>query len=166
MVTEPYPEVALPSVTYRKSMSLHINGEQLQLLHLPSGHTDGDSIVHFKQANVFHLGDHFFNGFYPFVDVENGGNVSMMAKNLKDILPLVDEQSVIIPGHGPLANKSDLMAFIEMLLGTTAEVQAMKDKGLSLTAIQEKGLSSRWDRWAKGMFNNKAWIGIIYSSLK
>ncbi|MBV1881740.1 MAG: MBL fold metallo-hydrolase [Pseudomonadales bacterium] len=165
MVSEPYPEVALPSVTFREALSLYINDEQLQLIHLPSGHTDGDSIVYFKKANVFHLGDHFFNGIFPFVDVENGGNVLMMTKNLKGILSLMNETSLIIPGHGPLATKLDLISFIDMLSGTTAEVQAMKAKGLSVTQMQEKGLSDHWDDWAKGLLNAKTWIGIIDSSL-
>lgn len=166
MVSEPYPAVALPSLTYREEMSLHINEEQLVLMHLPSGHTDGDSIVLFKKANVIHLGDHFFNGFYPFVDVENGGNVLMMTKNLQEILPLLDEQTVIIPGHGPLGNKADLIAFIGMLSGTAAEVQVMKDAGLSLKAMQAKGLTSQWESWSKGMLSTEAWVSIINASLK
>lgn len=165
MVSEPYPELALPSVTYSHKMDLYINDEHLRLIHLPGGHTDGDSIVHFKQANVIHLGDHFFNGFFPFVDVENGGNVLKMAKNLQSILPLIDVKTVIIPGHGSLAKKSDLTAFIGMLLGTSTEVQAMKDKGMSLSDIQRKGLSKKWDDWTDGFLNTEAWIGIVYSSL-
>tara|TARA_B100000745_G_scaffold242303_1_gene164632 strand:+ start:4130 stop:5113 length:984 start_codon:yes stop_codon:yes gene_type:complete len=165
MTTEPYPEVALPSVTYHHKMNLYINDEQVQLIHLPGGHTDGDSIVHFKNSNVIHLGDHFFNGFFPFVDVQNGGNVVQMAKNLRGILDLIDEKTVIIPGHGPLADKADLVAFIEMLEGTSAEVKALKDKGLSLEKIQAKGLSSQWDSWTDGFLNTPMWIGIVYSSL-
>ncbi len=164
MVTEPYPEIALPSVTYLKTMNLYINNEQLQLIHLPDGHTDGDSVVHFKRANVMHLGDHFFNGMFPFVDVQNGGNVLKVAKNLESILPLINDKTVIIPGHGPLATQAELLEFIDMLKGTSAEVEKMKKDGLSLEEMQAAGLSKRWDKWSKGFINPKVWIGIVYAS--
>ena len=165
MVSEPYPELALPSVTYSETLNLYINKEHVHVLHLPGGHTDGDSIVYFKKANVVHLGDHFFNGFFPFVDVDNGGNVSRMADNLEAIMTTLDNDTVIIPGHGPLARKSELQAFINMLRGTTAEVKALRDKGLSLAQIQEKGLSSKWDEWTDGFLNTPTWISIVFASL-
>jgi len=165
MVSKPYPEHALPSITYEKSLSLHMNDEEIELIHFPRGHTDGDSVVFFKKANVVHMGDHFFSGFYPFVDVANGGNVLNMAKNVKTILSMVDDKTKIIPGHGPLSNKKDLQAFHNMLVETSAEVKLMKDKGMSLEKIQEKGLSSKWDPWTKGFLTTEAWIGILHSSL-
>lgn len=165
MVSEPYPAAALPSLTYSQTMNLYINNEHLQIIHLPKGHTDGDSVVYFEKANVIHMGDHLFNGFFPFVDVENGGNVLTMATNLENILPLINDSTVIIPGHGPLANKADVIAFIDMLRGTSAEVQTMKNDGLSLADIQKKGLSTTWDDWTDGFLSSEQWIGIVYSSL-
>ena len=165
MVSEPYPADALPSVTYQQRMSLHFNGEEIQLIHLAEGHTDGDTVVIFKQANVVHMGDHFFNGFFPFVDVTSGGNVLNMAANVATMLTMVNDETVIIPGHGPLAKKADLAAFHAMLLGTAEEVQKMKREGLSLEAMQEKGLSPKWNSWTKSFLNTKTWIGIIESSL-
>ena len=166
MVSKPYPEHALPSVTYETRMSLHLNGEELKVVHFPGGHTDGDSVVFFKNANIVHMGDHFFSGFFPFVDVDHGGNVLTMAKNVKTILGMVDDKTRIIPGHGPLSNKADLQAFHDMLIGTSNEVKTMKDKGMSLEKIQEAGLSEKWAPWAaKSFFPAKVWIGIIHSSL-
>lgn len=165
MVSEPYPESALPSITYDKTLTLHINGETVQVVHYAGGHTDGDSVVFFKNANVVHMGDHFFNGFFPFVDVESGGNVLRMADNIKALLEVIDEETQIIPGHGPLANKQDLKAFHEMLVGTAAEVKAMKEQGMNLGQIQLKGLDSRWDEWADGFLPTRVWIGIVYASL-
>ena len=165
MVSEPYPTHALPSLTYTTAMNLHINNEHIQLLHLPGGHTDGDSIVYFKKANVVHLGDHFFNGIFPFVDLEHGGNVRGMANNLRGILPSIDDAAVIIPGHGPLAKKADLIAFIEMLEGSLAEVAAMKNAGLSLDAMQKKGLSDQWNDWTDGFLSTEVWISLVYGSL-
>lgn len=165
MVSEPYPEEALPGITYDNTLSLHFNGEKVELVHYAGGHTDGDSIVFFRNANVVHTGDHFFNGFYPFVDVESGGNVLKMADNIKALLDVIDEETKIIPGHGPLASKADLQAFHEMLVGTAAEVKAMKDQGMNLGQIQVKGLDKRWDSWADGFLPTRVWIGIVYSSL-
>ena len=165
MVTEPYPEHALPSITYKERMQLHMNGEQVSLLHLPGGHTDGDTIVHFKKANVVHMGDNFFNGFFPFVDVQNGGNVLKMAENIGQVIAMIDDDTKVIPGHGPLSNKAELMAFQAMLQGTTAEVQALKAKGMNLGAIQAAGLSDQWQEWTDGFLSETVWIGIVYASL-
>jgi len=144
---------------------LHMNGEEIELVHFPRGHTDGDSVVFFKKANVVHMGDHFFSGFYPFVDVAHGGNVLNMAKNIKTILAMVNNKTKIVPGHGPLSNKKDLQAFHDMLIGTSAEVKAMKDKGMSLEKIKAKGLSAKWKPWTKGFLSTETWIGILHSSL-
>lgn len=165
MVSKPYPIHALPSITYEKSMSLHMNGEEIELVHFPRGHTDGDSVVFFKNSNVVHMGDHFFSGFYPFVDVEHGGNVLNMAKNIKVVLAMVSNKTKIVPGHGPLSTKKDLQDFHDMLVGTSSEVSVLKNKGLSLKKIQEKGLSKKWKSWTKGFLTTEAWIGILYSSL-
>lgn len=165
MISEPFPPHALPEITYSARLSLHINDEVVDIVHYPGGHTDGDSVVFFRNANVVHLGDHFFNGFFPFVDVEHGGNVLRMADNVAAILSVLDENTRIIPGHGPLATKADLKAFHEMLLGTTEEVRSMKAQGMNLGQIQLKGLSSRWDAWADGFLPTRVWIGIVYASL-
>lgn len=166
MVSKPYPEHALPSLTYATRMSMHINGEDIKVVHFPGGHTDGDSVVFFKKSNIVHMGDHMFSGFFPFVDVDHGGNVLTMAKNVKTILGMVDDKTKIIPGHGPLSTKADLQAFHDMLVDTSAEVKAMKDKGMSLEQMQAKGLSEKWAPWAaKSFFPAKVWIGIIHSSL-
>lgn len=165
MVSEPYPESAVPSLTYDSTLTLHMNGETVKLVHYPGGHTDGDTVVFFEDANVVHAGDHFFNGFFPFVDVGSGGNVLRMADNVKAILDRIDDDTKIIPGHGPLASKADLQAFHAMLVGTAAEVKAMKDQGMGLEQIQQQGLSDRWEPWADGFLSTRVWIGIVYASL-
>ena len=164
-ISEPYPAHALPSLTYQKKISLHINDEHIEILHYPKGHTDGDSIVFFTTANVVHMGDHFFAGIFPFVDVGSGGNVLNMAKNIKQVLQRIDDKTKIIPGHGPLSNKQDLQNFYDMLISTSAEVATMQAKGLALSEIQKRGLSKRWKKWGNGFLNEKKWISILHSSL-
>ena len=162
MVSEPYPKDALPTVTYVKSMKLYINNEEVEIVHYPQGHTDGDSIIFFKHANVVHTGDHHFSGFFPFIDIEHGGDVLNMAKNVQSILAIIDDQTKVIPGHGPLSNKADLQDFYNMLIGTSAEVQQMIDQTLSLKQIQAKGLSKQWDSWTDGFLSTEIWISIVY----
>ncbi len=165
MVSKPYPEKALPDVTFTKAMTLHINDEEIKIVHFSNGHTDGDSIVFFKKANVVHMGDHHFSGFFPFVDIDHGGNVLNMAKNIKEVLAIISDTTQIIPGHGPLSNKADLQDFHDMLVGTSAEVQKMKDEGLKLEQIKSKGLSKQWDSWTDGFISSETWIDIVYNSL-
>lgn len=166
MVSEPYPMHALPSITFTDSLSLYINNEDIKLRHFANGHTDGDAVVFFKHSNIVHMGDHFFSGFYPFVDIAHGGNVLNMARNIASILNMVDDDTKIIPGHGPLSNKKDLQAFHDMLIGTSNEVNAMRQQGLSVTEIQTRGLSKQWDVWADGFLSTDVWISILHSSLK
>lgn len=165
MKSEPYPEHALPSITYQQAMTLHINGEEVHLIHLPSGHTDGDSVVFFKKSNVVHMGDHFFNGFFPFVDVDSGGDVMGMAKNIDHILTLIDDETVLIPGHGPVSDKAELKQFRAMLEGTYLEVEAMHKQGLTLEQMQSKGLSAQWNDWTDGFLSTEVWISILYNSM-
>jgi len=165
MVSEPYDAHAIPSITYNKTLTMFINGEILELVHFANGHTDGDSVVFLKQANIVHMGDHFFSGFYPFVDVDAGGNVRNMAANVEAVLARIDDDTIIIPGHGPLSTKADLEDFYEMLVGTTDEVEAMLAQGMTVEQIQAEGLSLEWEDWAVGFLSTDVWIGIIAASL-
>lgn len=165
MVSEPYPVHAVPSITYKSKMSLYINDEELDVVHFSNGHTDGDSIVFFKKSNIVHMGDHFFSGFFPFVDIAHGGNVLNMAKNIKNVLGMIDQETKVIPGHGPLSNKNDLQDFYDMLIGTSAEISAMKKQGMSIENMKKKGLSDKWKSWTDGFIAPDVWIDILHSSL-
>lgn len=165
MKAQAYPLIAKPSLTFANSMNLHFNGEQLHVVHYPNGHTDGDAVIFFRNNNVVHMGDHYFKGIFPFVDTTNGGNVVQYANNVEAILAQIDDDTLVIPGHGSLSNKAELTAYYNMLRGTIAEVSAMKSKGYSLETMQQKGLSTQWQSWAKGFIPPAAWIEFIYTSL-
>lgn len=166
MVSEPYASHAIPSITFDKSIVLSINGETLEIIHFPNGHTDGDSVVFIKSANIVHMGDHFFSGFYPFIDLGTGGNVRNMANNVKAVLEKIDNETIVIPGHGPLSSKADLEEFHQMIVETTAEVEAMLLDGMSGEEIQAEGLSLEWEDWSAGYLSTDAWIEILIMSLK
>jgi cyclase len=165
-VVPPSPRSALPLVTYGDSISMHINGNDIELVHYPAGHTGGDSVVYFVQDNVVHMGDHFFNSFFPFVDIASGGNVVSYAANVAEVLTWINDDTIVVPGHGPLASKAELQKFSEMLDGTIDEVRAMLDKNMSLELIQASGLSERWKGWSVGFIPEKIWISFIVQSLQ
>ncbi|MCG8635874.1 MAG: MBL fold metallo-hydrolase, partial [Desulfobacterales bacterium] len=115
MTIPPASPHALPVVTFPTGLTFHWNDETIEVLHFPDSHTDGDSVIFFKTANVIHTGDLFFNGFYPFIDAQSGGSLKGMIKSADKILERTDDATKLIPGHGPLATKADLKAYRAML---------------------------------------------------
>lgn len=129
-------DVALwPTLTFSDEMTLWFNGDEVRAIHTPAGHTDGDSIVHFVGANIVHLGDNFFRGMLPFVDVDSGGTIQGMINAQQIAYDLSDENTQIIPGHGPLSTKAELGTSIKRLQAIHDRVKARKDAGESLEAI-------------------------------
>jgi cyclase len=161
---EPASDSALPTITYDSEMTIYINGEAAQLIHIPPGHTDGDTIVIFPKSNIIASGDLFFNGTYPFIDLANGGNAVEYAADVKSLLDKMDEGTKIIPGHGPLATKKDFQAFYNMLVETTSYVKAKIDSGLSVEEIKKSGLPEKWKSWGEGFFKPEMWIDFICKS--
>lgn len=134
--TEPQEGFALPVVTYNDQAALHLNGEQARIHHVKNSHTDGDSIIHFEGSNVIHMGDTFFMGIFPFIDVDNGGSVDGMIASANKVLGMTTPETRIIPGHGPVTDASGLTLFRDMLIDVRDRVSAMKADGLSLEDIQ------------------------------
>jgi len=124
-----------PTLTFSDELTLWFNGDEVRAIHIPAGHTDGDSIVHFVEANIIHLGDNLFLGMLPFVDVDSGGSIQGMIKAQQIAFDLSDENTKIIPGHGPLSTKTELGESIKRLQAIHDRVKARKDAGESLAAI-------------------------------
>ena len=162
--TPPYPAFALPIVTYTESMSLHINGEEVRLVHFPNGHTDGDSIVFFKNANVVHLGDDFFVGRFPFVDIDSGGSVQGMINNIAALIREIPADAKLIPGHGPLSTLEDLKTYHATLVDTSNLIQAEMRKGKSVDEIKKAGLPEKYASWGSGFIKTDFWIETVYRS--
>ena len=152
MKSPPAGDAALPTLTYADNLHLHINDDTVRVIHVPSAHTDGDSFVVFEKANVVHAGDLVFNGFYPFVDGANGGSVRGMIAGVDRILALTNDDSKIIPGHGPLASRTDLQAYRDMLATAYERLLKLKNEGLSAEdAIVNKPLRDLEQRWGGGI---------------
>ena len=160
------PKSALPALTFSQSLSLYANNQEVSVVHFPMGHTDGDSVVFIQPDNVVHMGDHFFSGKFPFVDLGSGGSVVGMANNVGAIIEHVKPDVKIIPGHGPLSNLDDLKEYHQMLVGTTAVVQQFIDDGLTVKEVQKAGLPDRWKAWGTGFISEKFWLKTVYDSLK
>jgi len=142
-----HPKEAWPVITFDESVSLHFNDEEIEVIHFPSGHTDGDSVVFFSGSNVVHLGDHFFNGGFPFVDLSSGGDVEGYIRNVRSVLNRLKDDTVVVPGHGPVASKKDLAVFLTMLTETSQIVRQKIAEGKDLDSITQEGLPQHWASW-------------------
>ena len=162
--TPPYPEFALPILTYTETMSIHINGEEVRAVHFPNGHTDGDTIVFFVKANVVHLGDDFFVGRFPFVDLASGGSVQGLIKNIGTLIGQIPADAKLIPGHGPVASHNDLKAYHQILTETSSLVQDAMKAGKSLEEIKTAGLPEKFKDAGSGFIKTPQWIETIYQS--
>src|SRR5688572_26746928 len=159
------PKEALPVITFDNSLSVHFNGEDIRAIHFPNGHTDGDSVIFFTTSNVVHLGDNFFAGAFPFVDVDNGGNVVGLTKNTGEIITKIPAGAKLIPGHGPLATIDDLNLYHRMLLETTDIVRKKVAAGKTVDQIKSEGLPEEWKSWGTRFIKTDQWIELIHISL-
>lgn len=160
------PPDALPIVTFTDSMTFHWNGDEIRVVHVAPAHTDGDALVIFRNANVIHMGDTFFNGLYPFIDVSSGGSIDGMIAAEDEALALADDDTKFIPGHGPLGNIEQLRASRAMLQTVRDRIAALIAQGKSRAEIIEAAPTSDFDeQWGKGFLGPATWVGIVYDSM-
>lgn len=159
------PATAWPVVTFDQALSVHFNGEEIRVVHFPHGHTDGDSVVFFTGSHVVHMGDDFFNGFFPFVDLSSGGSVQGMADAVATVLPMIPADAKVIPGHGPLSDVGGLKTFHRMLTDSLDTVSAGIKAGKSLQDLQKAGLPAEWKSWGGQFITTDFWIETVYKSL-
>jgi cyclase len=162
----PTPKEGLPIITFAQEITFHINGDEISVFHAPRAHTDGDAIVHFRKSNVLHMGDLFFNGFYPFIDYSTGGTPDGMIAAADRALAIADDATKIIPGHGPLATKADLKTYREMLSTVVGRIKALVKSGKKLDDIVAAKPTADFDeRWGKGFFPPPKFIEMIVAGL-
>jgi cyclase len=160
------PADALPQQTFSTSQKLQTNGEIVMLQYFQPAHTDTDIYIHFQKANVIHMGDTFFNGFYPVIDASTGGKIDGMIVAAGKVLPLADNNTKIVPGHGPLGNKADLTKYRDMLVVARDRVQKLKTAGKSADEIAaSKPLADLDPVWGHGMLSSDMFVQMIYSAL-
>jgi len=166
MKPPPTAKAGLPVVTFSKNIKFHLNGDTVMVKHVPHAHTDGDSFIYFQAANVIHTGDLFFNGFYPFIDVNHGGSLKGMIKGVEKVLRVADDQTKIISGHGPLGDKQQLASYRKMLGIAYERLRILKAKGKTAEeAAATKPLADLETTWGNGLFKSDQWIKLIYSGV-
>ena len=163
---EASPPEALPVVTFTSDMAFHINGEDIEAVHAPAAHTDGDVMVFFRNANVIHMGDTFFAGRYPFIDRSSGGSIDGLIAAADAALELSDAETRIMPGHGPLSARADLEAYRTVLSTVRDRVRAMIAEGMSADEVVGAAPSAEWDEtWGGGFIGPENFLRAVYDSL-
>jgi cyclase len=164
--TPPSPEEALPVVTFNDAVIFHLKGLEVHSFHVAPAHTDGDAIVHFRNANVIHMGDIYFNGRYPFIDLSSGGSVDGTIAAVERTLPLIDETTRIIPGHGPLSNHAELESYRDMLVTMRDRIRAAIQRGETLEQVVAARPSADFDeQWGAGFVGPERFTRILYLDL-
>ena len=159
------PKVAWPVITYDENMSLNLNGQKIMLIHVHNAHTDGDTFVWFPDSNVLHMGDCFFKDRFPYIDLGSGGSVQGALRAIEAALMITDADTQIIPGHGTMATKSDLLRYYQML--TTMYDRVKKDivAGKTIDEIKAAGHASDYADWGTGFINDEKIIDIIWTDI-
>ncbi len=165
LADEDFDQVGIPQLTFSDSVTFHLNGHSAYVFHLPSAHTDGDAAIRFPEVNVIHAGDLFFNGVYPFIDLDGGGDVDGYIAAQQAILSMADGASRIIPGHGPLASKADLQAAVDMLIDSRSRIAALIDAGKSAEEVLSENPLAHYENWNWQFITTERMTNTIYRSL-
>ena len=164
--TPPSPDAALPVVTFSESITFHVNGDSVRAVHVRDAHTDGDALVVFQKANVIHMGDTFFNGAYPFIDVSSGGSARGLIAAVDAALAMSNSRTRIIPGHGPLATREDLVRYRDVVRTVTNRVARLVAQGRTLAQVVAAKPSAEYDAiWGASFIKPDQFVSIVYSSL-
>jgi cyclase len=156
----------LPIISFNDKLTFHMNGIHIKAKYYPHAHTDTDSIVYFEGKNVIHMGDTFFNENYPYVDVPGGGSYKGLLAVVKDTLDNIDDETQIIPGHGPLTNKAGLKVYYDVLMDINAILTPMAKQGLTLDAVKKLAPLKKYDGdYGKGFMNPDTFISIVYQDI-
>jgi len=167
-VIEPAPPAALPVVTFNDVLGLHVNGLTVRGLHAPAAHTDGDTIVHFVEANAMHMGDIFNHGSYPFVDLASGGHIDGIIEGCAMALARADDETLIIPGHGALAGKAELQRYHDRLVAIRERIARLVAEGASLEDILAAKPTSDFDAEVdtSGFVKTEGFVTAVVKSLQ
>jgi glyoxylase-like metal-dependent hydrolase (beta-lactamase superfamily II) len=163
----PSPAAALPALTFPNRATFYWNGNTVNVFHVDNAHTDGDSIVHFTNLNAFHMGDTYVKDQYPFIDRSSLGSIDGVIAASEAVLSRSDGETKIIPGHGDLANKSDLQRYHDMLVGVRGKIKPLVDQGKSEDEVVAAKPTAQYDaQWGTGFMKAEQFTRFAYQSLK
>lgn len=164
--TGPAADGALPVITFSDTATFHWNEDEIHVFHPDRAHTDGDAIVHFRKADVVHMGDVLFAGSFPFIDYGGGGDIDGYIKALEKVAGMISDDTKVIPGHGPVSGKADLLASAAMLKDVRARIQKTIDDGLDEdAAVAAAPLADLEEEWGGGFINAERMTRKIYRGL-
>jgi len=159
-------QVALPVVTYEQGVNIYLSDEEITLSHYPAAHTDGDTIVYFKKANVLHTGDLFFEIGFPYVDIKNGGSVRGYLAAVRKIIASMPDDVVIIPGHGKLTDKTRYIEFADMITYSIKRISKFLAQGKNEQEILKLGIGKDYQHWSWRFINEEKWLKTLINDLK
>ncbi len=164
--TPPAPEGAWPVVTFSETMTFHMNGETVKVVHLPNGHTDGDSVVHFVEPDIIHAGDLMFTGMFPYIDTAAGGSVDGFIAALEAVVAMGGPDTTVVPGHGRLSTMADVEASIAMLKEARTILQGVAAEGLSpVDAVAAKPLAKFDAEWSWAFIDTDTFTRVAYEDV-
>src|SRR5882762_9542760 len=162
----PAPAGAIPAEVFENERIVHLNGTTVALKHYVPAHTDSDISVHFTDADILHVADTFWNGYYPFIDYSTGGSIDGMIRATEANLAKVTDKMIVIPGHGAVGDKSHLTFYRDLLVGTRDKVAALKKQGKSLDEIIAAKPTAATDvDWGNGFRSPKDFIGDVFQGV-
>ena len=162
----PAPKGALPTKVFEKDLKLHLNGTTLALDHYPPAHTDSDIFIEFTDADIIHVADTFWNGYFPFIDYSTGGSIDGMIRAAEANIARVSDKTIVIPGHGPIGNKSQLIEFRDMLVSVREKVSALKKEGRSLDEVLAVKPTGDYDaKWGGFVIDGKNFTALVYQGV-
>ncbi|MBI1731604.1 MAG: MBL fold metallo-hydrolase [Gammaproteobacteria bacterium] len=163
----PSPKGALPVISFNDTITFHLNGHDIHAVHVKNAHTDGDSVVHIRGANVIHAGDVWFNGMYPYIDFDSGGSLAGMIAAVDVILGMADGKTRIIPGHGPVSDRDGLAAYRKFLVDVQDRVGGLLRQGKTLEEIvAAKPLADYEPALGKGFLSTDKFLEIAVATLR
>jgi len=165
MDMKPSPRAALPIITFDHDVTVHLNGEDIRALHVPAGHTDGDSVIYFPKSNVVHMGDDFVTYGFPFIDVDGGGSIDGMISGVENAIAQLPADVKIIPGHGPVSNLDDVRAYLKMLKETRAAVDHAIESRMTLAQMKENKILDPWKKYSGDFISSDVFLETVYNSL-
>ena len=159
------PKDALPIITFDHDVTIHLNGEDIRALHIPAGHTDGDSVIYFPKSNVVHMGDDFVTYGFPFIDIDSGGSIDGMISGVESVIANLPGDVKIIPGHGNLSTLDDVRAYLQMLKDTRSVVHDALKMNMTLAQMKEKKILDPWKKYSGDFISEDAYLETVYNSL-
>lgn len=160
------PKAALPIITFTSDVNFHLNGDDIRVFHVEPAHTDGDAIVYIVKANIVHMGDIYFCSMYPFIDSSSGGSIDGVVAAVERVIPMLNEQTKVIPGHGPVSNLKELTAYYDMLVAVRDRIAGLIKEGKSLADVKAAKPTAEFDeKWGKGFMAPDQFVTIVYGLL-